>query len=419
MYGFEDHVNSLFATLLAGCELMNETTYAVNEVNREELHKNLADDFPASANQSEKNPEAANVLQEHPLPSSADNLPNANEKTSEDTVSNSDSWPRDITSESKIPVIGEIVRWKNGFSSVDFAGDDGLDAFLKQGGAVNDAQVAEFLANNLLADVTFSGSPFGCSTLAVKSPNGESLFGRNFDWQTCEALVVQAKPKTGYASISTVNMDFIRQGSGEGLKAALEQNEPRVLAALYAPLDGMNEKGLAVAVNMIEDAASINQDTGKADLTTTTAVRLLLDKAANVNEALALLEQYDLHASLGMMVHFVLADTSGRSVAVEYINNEMVVVETPAVTNFYLAAGAKQGIGTQQSHTRYELLLQALSEQETMDSAALQEVLDRVSKDNFGEFESTQWSAVFNLTAGEVQYYHRENYQNGYTFSIN
>ncbi len=67
-----------------------------------------------------------------------------------------------------------------------------------------------------------------------------------------------------------------------------------------------------------------------------------------------------------MMVHFVLADTSGRSVAVEYINNEMVVVETPAVTNFYLAAGAKQGIGTQQSHTRYELLLQALSEQETI-----------------------------------------------------
>ena len=38
----------------------------------------------------------------------------------------------------------------------------------------------------------------------------------------------------------------------------------------------MNEKGLAVSVNMIRDNASINQNTDKPDLTTTTAVRLLL-----------------------------------------------------------------------------------------------------------------------------------------------
>ena len=64
----------------------------------------------------------------------------------------------------------------------------------------------------------------------------------------------------------------------------------------------MNEKGLAVSVNMIQDSVSINQDTGKPDLTTTTAIRLLLDKAANVEEALELLRQYDFHSSMGMMV---------------------------------------------------------------------------------------------------------------------
>ena len=49
------------------------------------------------------------------------------------------------------------------------------------------------------------------------------------------------------------------------------------------PLDGMNEKGLAVSVNMIQDYDAICQDTGKPDLTTTTAIRLLfLDRAANV-----------------------------------------------------------------------------------------------------------------------------------------
>lgn len=106
----------------------------------------------------------------------------------------------------------------------------------------------------------------------------------------------------------------------------------------------MNDQGLCVAVLMIEDSAGIQQETGKPDLTTTTAVRLLLDKARNVEDALSLLRQYDLHSSMGLMVHFAIADTQGNSVVAEYVNNEMIVTETPAVTNFYLAQGPKQDI---------------------------------------------------------------------------
>ena len=99
-------------------------------------------------------------------------------------------------------------------------------------------------------------------------------------------------------------------------KRKLQLAEVKTLAALYAPLDGMNEAGLAVSVNLIEDSDNIEQDTDKPDITTTTAIRLLLDKAANVDEALDLLRQYDLHSSMGMMIHFALADSAGRSVAV-------------------------------------------------------------------------------------------------------
>ncbi len=38
------------------------------------------------------------------------------------------------------------------------------------------------------------------------------------------------------------------------------------------------------------------------------AIRLLLDKATDVEEALKLLRQYDFHSSMGMMVHLDLAD---------------------------------------------------------------------------------------------------------------
>ena len=180
----------------------------------------------------------------------------------------------------------------------------------------------------------------------------------------------------------------------------------------------MNDQGLAVSVNMIQDAAVIDQNTDKPDLTTTTAIRLLLDRAADVDEAVALLEQYDMHASMGMMVHFALADRSGRSAVAEYVDNRLVMTETPVVTNFYLAPGEKQGIGTAQSHTRYEILTERLAERETMTEDQVRAALDSVSKDNFGEFESTEWSIVFNLNSGEARYYHRENYGTGYTINV-
>lgn len=314
----------------------------------------------------------------------------------------------------------EIRQLENGLSVVRYDGDYWFSQFLEQGGASSDSEVVGFITGQLqlgAADIGFGTDGFGCSTLAVKNTEGEALFGRNFDWENCEAMIVQSAPSDGYASISTVNMDFIRSGYGAGLSEL--PDEIRTLIALYAPLDGMNEKGLAVSVNMIQDSTVINQNTGKPGVTTTTAIRLMLDRAANVEEALDLLRQYDLHSSMGMMVHFALADRSGRSVAVEYINDEMVVTDTPALTNFYLASGEKQGIGTSQSHTRYEILMKRLTEAGTMGMEEVRDALDSVSKDNFGEFESTEWSIVFNLEQGEARYYHRENYENSYLFQVN
>lgn len=314
----------------------------------------------------------------------------------------------------------KITELEDGFSTVRYEGDYGFDKFLSSGGASTDGEVIRFLTENLLGglDLRFAGDIFGCSTITAQDTDGKFLFGRNFDWNTCNAMVVLSYPENAYASISTVNMDFIRQGAGGIAGLALKAEEVRTIAALYAPLDGMNEKGLAVSVNMIQDSATIDQNTEKPDITTTTAIRLLLDKAGTVEEALELLGQYDMHASMGMMVHLAIADAFGSSVAVEYIGNEMMVTETPVVTNFYLTEGEKYGIGTEQSHERYEILMNCLNEHSVMNETEVRDVLDQVSKDNFGEFESTEWSIVFHLGEGKADYYHRENYTQGYTFSI-
>ena len=317
-----------------------------------------------------------------------------------------------------ISVTGEKTELEDGLSAVAFEGEDGFTEFLSQGGALSDREVAEYLGGRLLSDLPgllFGGNPFGCSTLSVQRRDGGYFFGRNFDWNTCSALIVSSRPAQGYASISTVNLDFIKAG---GVDISGLPDSVQAIIALYAPLDGMNEKGLAVSVNMIQDSDTIEQNTDKPDITTTTAIRLLLNRAADVEEAIFLLEQYDMHASMGMMVHFAIADADGRSVAVEYVNNEMTVTDTQIVTNFYIAQGEKYGIGTSQSHLRYDILHEALNAEGVMNAEEVRNALDSVSKDNFGEFESTEWSIVMNQETKEMTYYHRENYDTGYTFRI-
>ena len=315
----------------------------------------------------------------------------------------------------RIAPTSEIMELETGLSTVRYEGDYGFDAFLEQGGAGSDADVAAYITSLLAQEIHMEGASFGCSTLSVENRDGGYLFGRNFDWNVCNGLIVSARPENGYASVSTVNMDFVRAG---GLDPSQLPDQMQAVVSLYAPLDGMNEKGLAVSVNMIQDFASISQDTGKPDITTTTAIRLLLDKAANVEEALELLRQYDFHSSMGMMVHLALADADGRSVAVEYVDNEMIVTETPVVTNFYLADGEKHGIGTAQSHTRYEILTQTLEKRGAMTETEVRDALDSVSKDNFGDSQSTEWSIVMNQETKELIYYHRENYETAYVAAV-
>ena len=119
------------------------------------------------------------------------------------------------------------------------------------------------------------------------------------------------------------------------------------------------------------------------------------------------------------MVHFAIADAAGKSVVVEYVENEMIVTETPVVTNFYIAEGEKQGIGTQQSHTRFDTLAQALAETPVMNMDDVRDAMDNVSKHNFNDGETTEWTMVCNQQTGEVRYYHRENYETAYVFTLN
>ena len=319
----------------------------------------------------------------------------------------------------QIKAANSIEKLEDGLYSMEYRGDYGFDKFLAEGGADSDAALADYLVSFLShgfykVESEVQTGDFGCSTICTKDKNGTVFFGRNYDWEECRAIIVHTVPDNGYESISTCCLDFLGFGE-EYVPDGSMMERMQTLAAIYVPLDGMNEKGLMVADLLAGDDEETHQRTEKADLTTTTAIRLLLDKAANVDEAVELLKKYDMNSSIGSAHHLSIADASGKSVVVEYVNGEMLVTETKVVTNHYLADCEKQGVGSEQSHIRFDTLAACTGE---YDEMGVRDLLESVAQKNcpqsVGDYEKTMWSIVYCPEGLCADFYFDEDYENSY-----
>ncbi len=313
-----------------------------------------------------------------------------------------------------IPAAKSIMKLEDGLYRMEYVGDYGFDEFLAQGGADSDSALAVYLASYLShgyckTERNVPEEAFGCSTVCVTDEHGVTYFGRNYDWKDCRALIVHTKPDNGFESVSTCCLDFLGFG-GDYRPDGSMADRIMTLAAIYVPLDGMNEKGFAVADLMAGDDEETHQQTDKADLTTTTAIRLLLDHASNVNDAIELLKRYDMNSSIGTAHHLAIADATGRSAVVEYVNGEMIVTETGIVTNHYLGDSAKKGVGSAESHIRYNTL-NAWAGDAYEDGVGKR--LEAVSQ-KIDNGEGTIWSIVYCLKEGRADFFFRRNYDRGY-----
>lgn len=317
----------------------------------------------------------------------------------------------------KLKAAKSVCRLEEGLYYMEYEGDYGFDAFLEQGGAASDtdmsAYITEFLSNGFYhAEQNAIQQDFGCSTLCVSTPSGSQLMGRNFDWQECSAIIVHTVPNNGYESISTCNIGFL--GFEDDWKPEGMKNQYMALAAIYVPLDGMNEKGLCVADLINGDNEETHQKSEKPDLTVVSAIRLLLDKAATVDEAIELISEYDMNSSIGTSHHIAVSDADGNSAVIEYVNNEMVVTETTVVTNHYLSAGEKLGIGNAESHERYNTLFSVWQNNDgIMDNENLRDIMETVSYSNI-----TQWSIIYDKTDLTVDYYWQRQYETPHHFEM-
>lgn len=315
-----------------------------------------------------------------------------------------------------------------GIYEVNYAADYKLDEFIEAGGATTEEELVQYIIKTMLKglpiDVPYEIPNLACSTFYAETPEKGYILGRNLDNQTTDLAVIRTNPKDGYSSVSVVNLSFL--GYNESYTPDKLMDRINTLATAFFPLDGVNEKGLAVGVLQLQ-APVTEQDNGKPDVGTTVAIRAMLDKCATVDEAIAFLETVDMYAAARGCYHFQIADATGKSVVVSYVENEMVITGQEekgfmAATNFYLHEVPfeyeKQGLD------RYEILEKTLIEKKSVLTAEegmelLHDVrITGTDPDEKGRVYSTQWSSIYDLTNPALSLCADMNYDDVYVYEV-
>lgn len=324
-------------------------------------------------------------------------------------------------------LLGVKSNTETGIYEVNYAADYKLDNLLSEGGVTTEDELVQYILKTMLKGlpikVPYKVPELACSTFIAETPEKGYIFGRNLDNQNTDLAVIKTNPKNGYSSVSVVNLSFL----GYTLDSTPEKlaNRINMLAVPYFPLDGVNEKGLAVGVLQIF-APATQQNTEKVDVDTTLAIRVLLDKAATVSEAVELLKSYDMHGSANGCFHFQIADAQGNSAIVEYINDEIVVTEKEGdyqcVTNFYINdVDFEYEPG---GMDRYEKMVQTLTKSKGVLSAEdgmglLNYVsIEGTEPDEEGRVYSTQWSSLYDLTNPALNICVDRNYEQTFTYPV-
>ena len=308
-----------------------------------------------------------------------------------------------------ISSIEQITDYADGYNlyrmdvKYDYSLDNIIDYGIQDDQTMIDAILKEALP---LLPVKIKAPNFGCTVFCLTDADGDVHMGRNYDFsKDTSAMLVYCAPKDGYKSIAFAALDNVSAN-------VPDENIKKELASLTAPficLDGMNEKGVSIAVLTL-DSEPVRQNTGKPVIATTLAIRLVLDRAATTEEAVELLRSYDMFASSGRDYHFYINDASGDGRVIEYdINGEpRELIDTPseAVTNFLIRykdevlPNQKNGIYGH-GKERYDAVLKVLEMEKgnyTNDTVwnAMKSAAQDPSPNDITS--NTQWSIAYNNT---------------------
>lgn len=336
---------------------------------------------------------------------------------------------------------------------INFSGDYSFDEFLSQGGASNDAELISFVTRSITKGIIpmhIKTSSIACSAFTADTQSGDRVFGRNYDFSATNTAIVYTDPGEGrHASYSTIDLSFLGLDADKDVETIGQKI--LTLAAPYVPLDGINDAGVACGIFMSYQGEGkgtpTDTQTDRPDITSTTLLRLILDYADSVEDAVALAQQYDLHDSASSCFHYMVADSTGRSAILEWVGTDadhdvdgaqrqlnVLWNDTDAlsdsadwqvVTNFIKTPGYYDGTTAEMKGLdRYEHLAAALRETDGIvaDKEAAMDLLASVGRrtwDNDDSNSNTVHSVVYDLTDKSVLWVGNEHYgEEAYTFEF-
>jgi hypothetical protein len=255
---------------------------------------------------------------------------------------------------------------------------------------------------------------WACSLFAALSDEVAMLYGRNFDWEHSPALLLFTDPPDGYASVSMVDIAYL--GFEPAQLSELDALPPSELQPLlyapWLPFDGMNEHGLAIGMAAVPDSKQ-PPGAGKETIGSLGIIRQMLDHARTADEAVAIMQRYNIDFTGGPFVHYLIADAAGQAALVEFYQGEMLVFPNEATwhqaTNF-LRAAVKSAKGQCPRYDTIEIRLSQAEGQLTTPKAL--DLLKDVAQ------PSTQWSIIYGMHSGEINVAMGRKYSSSHTFHV-
>jgi hypothetical protein len=250
------------------------------------------------------------------------------------------------------------------------------------------------VSTKMISTLLLSPASWGCTCFSALNSGGNAIMGRNFDWYDHPALLLFTDPPGRYASVSMVDISYL--GFSKNDSPLDRSDELRNLP--HFPFDGLNEHGLSVGLMAVPEAES-PYDSGKQTIGGLDIIRVLLDCAKDVDEAIPLFGDYNIDFTGGPPLHYFVMDASRSSAVIEFIDGNISVLRNDepwqVSTNFNLT-----GMSYEQRRAacyRYRTAYDALAEKKgfisTQDAVA---ILDDVSQTD------TIWSVVYNAGSGDI-----------------
>ena len=235
--------------------------------------------------------------------------------------------------------IQKITSYDDGYGlyRMDIKYDYSIERIIENSGD-DDQSVINAICKECIpfAKVNIQAPKFGCTAFTMTMADGRRTMGRGYDFKfDTSAMLVRCDPKDGYSSVAFAALNNVQIKDPMSEKARVA-----CLAAPFLCLDGVNEKGVSIAVLTLDSEPTCQKAAGKQTLCTSLVIRLVLDRADSTEKAVELLKKYNMRAICGRDYHFYITDPTGDGRVIEFDCDsearETTVTPSEAVTNFYI-----------------------------------------------------------------------------------